>query len=65
MNPASTVFQRVFNNAFAYAAFKSTEPWLMEYISMDMKQELLNAGFETVIQLENSPRHKTVLALKP
>jgi hypothetical protein len=28
MNPASPAFQRIFNNAFAFAAFKSTEPWL-------------------------------------
>jgi len=29
MDPASAAFQRVFDNPFAYAAFKSTEPWLL------------------------------------
>lgn len=29
MDPASAAFQRVFRNPFAYAAFKSTEPWLL------------------------------------
>ena len=29
MDPASAAFQRVFGNPFAYAAFKSTEPWLL------------------------------------
>ena len=29
MDPASAAFQRVFENPFAYAAFKSTEPWLL------------------------------------
>jgi hypothetical protein len=28
MNPASPAFQRIFNNPFAFAAFKSTEPHL-------------------------------------
>ena len=28
MNPASPVFDRILSNAFVYAAFRSTEPWL-------------------------------------
>lgn len=65
MNPASPAFQRVFSNAFAYTAFKSTEPWLMEYVTLDLAAALTGAGFEAPLQAENSPRHRTVVALKP
>lgn len=65
MNPASPGFQRVFNNPFAYVAFKSTEPWLLEYVSLDMAAAMADAGFLPAQQLENSPRHRTVVAIKP
>ncbi|PSC69467.1 methyltransferase type 11 [Micractinium conductrix] len=65
MNPASPVFQRVFSNPFAYVAFKSTEPWLLEYVSLDMAGAMADAGFLPASQLENSPRHRTVFAVKP
>ncbi|KAG2492625.1 hypothetical protein HYH03_009041 [Edaphochlamys debaryana] len=64
MNPASPVFQRIFSNPFAYTAFKSTEPWLQEYISLDMPGALREAGFAQVVTRESTPRHKTVTALK-
>lgn len=64
MNPASPGFQRVFRNPFAYAAFKSTEPWLMDYISLDLPAELRAAGFDTVLQAESTPRHFTMVAIK-
>ncbi|CAL8463717.1 g3251 [Coccomyxa elongata] len=64
MNPASPGFQRVFRNPFAYAAFKSTEPWLMEYISLNLPAELRAAGFDTVLQAESTPRHFTMVAVK-
>ncbi len=28
MDPTSAMFQRMFSNPFAFAGFKSTEPWL-------------------------------------
>lgn len=57
-------FQRVFKNPFAYAAFKSTEPWLMEYMSLDLPGSLKAAGFAQVFQAEATPRHLTVVARK-
>ena len=33
MDPTSAAFQRVFRNPFAYAAFKSTEPWLLRALT--------------------------------
>ena len=64
MNPASEGFQRVFKNPFAYAAFKSTEPWLMEYMSLDLQECLKVAGFAQVLQAEATPRHLTMVARK-
>ena len=64
MNPASDGFQRVFRNPFAYAAFKSTEPWLMEYMSLDLPVTLHAAGFSSVSQAESTPRHLTIVATK-
>jgi ubiquinone/menaquinone biosynthesis C-methylase UbiE len=64
MNPASPGFQRVLNNPIPYVVFKSTEPWLLEYTNMDMHGAIKDAGFESPRQLENSPKHRTVVALK-
>jgi hypothetical protein len=65
MNPSSPAFQRIFGNVFAYTAFKSTEPWLMEYYTLDLHGAMTEAGFEQPRQAENSPKHRTVVAAKP
>lgn len=65
MNPNSPAFQRIFSNVFAYTAFKSTEPWLMEYVTLDLHGAMTDAGFEQPLQTENSPKHRTVVAKKP
>ena len=66
MNPGSPVFQRVMKNPVAYTVFKSTEPYLLEYVEMDMAAAIKDAGVfgDDVRQLENSPRHRTVVAIK-
>lgn len=64
MNPSTPKFQKVFSNPFAFAAFKSTEPWLQEYISMDMYDALRACGFRDVQMLANSPGHRTVVGFK-
>jgi ubiquinone/menaquinone biosynthesis C-methylase UbiE len=65
MNPDSPAFQRVLSNPVPYAVFKSTEPYLMDYIQMDIHQAIMEAGFEQPKQLENSPRHRTIVARLP
>lgn len=65
MNPASEALQRVLKNPVPYAIFKSTEPYLQEYIAMDAHAALQAAGFQRPRQLENSPRHRTIVAVKP
>jgi ubiquinone/menaquinone biosynthesis C-methylase UbiE len=65
MDPNSAAFQKVASNPFAFTAFKSTEPWLQEYMQVDLLGELHNAGFIDVIIQNNSPRHRTCTAFKP
>ena len=64
MNPASQIFQKVMQNPIPYTIFKSTEPYLLEYVNMDMKKAMMDAGFMEPRQLENSPRHKSVVSIK-
>ena len=65
MNPVTPAFQRVMNNPIPYTIFKSTEPYLLDYVALDMPAAMAMAGFDcTVGQMENSPKHKTVVAIK-
>jgi len=65
MDPQSTFFQSFAANPFAFAAFKSTEPWIQEYVQMDLVRTLESCGFVDVKIKSNSPRHRTVVAFKP
>jgi hypothetical protein len=67
MDPASQGFQRIFANPMAFAAFKSTEPWLLEYVALaaELPAALEDAGFESVAQSSSTPRHFTLVARKP
>lgn len=62
MNPLAPAFQRLAANPFAFAGFKSTEPYLLQYISLDLRQELLDAGFKSPEVRSSSPRHRTCVA---
>ncbi len=64
MDPTSPAFQRIVNNPMLFALFKSTEPWLKEYVTLDLPSELQAEGFSRVDILSNSPRHRTVVAFK-
>lgn len=65
IDPDSEFFRKFRGNRFAYAGFKSTEPWLDEYCSMDLVSRLKCAGFRDISVAANSPRHRTVVAIKP
>eukprot|EP00798_Chlamydomonas_sp_ICE-L_P012997 gene12997-5361_t len=65
MNPASPAFQRVLGNPFAFTAFRSTEPWLEEYITLDLHAAIQEVGFSAPLQKLATPRHRTVVAVKP
>ncbi|CAM9486979.1 unnamed protein product [Heterosigma akashiwo] len=62
MDPSSVPFQRLAANPFAFAGFKSTEPWLQEYAGLDLAREVAAAGFRAPAKLSNSPRHQTLVA---
>ena len=64
MNPGSEAFKRFAANAFAFQAFRSTEPWLLDYIAMDLEPLLQECGFSDVSMIPNSPRHRTIVAMK-
>ena len=64
INPDSAFFQKFASNPFAFAAFKSTEPWIQEFVSMDLEQTLTQIGYRNVQIMANSPRHRTVIAYK-
>ena len=65
MNPVSAPFERLLGNPIAYAAFKSTEPWLLEYMSLDLGQATQSVGFTSTAEAESTPSHKTFMACKP
>lgn len=44
MDPNSAAFQRIFSNVFAYTAFKSTEPWLVDYVTLDLHASMKQVG---------------------
>lgn len=64
MDPGTAAWQRRLRNPVAFAAFKSTEPWLEEYIGLDVETSLLDAGFDAVLQANNTPFHMTAVARK-
>lgn len=64
LDPMAPASLRMLQNPFASAAFNSTEPWLSEYVALDMEASLEAAGFVTVLAENNTPRHKSVVAHK-
>ncbi|KST68590.1 class I SAM-dependent methyltransferase [Mastigocoleus testarum] len=60
MNPCSEAFKKM--PPYVLTLLKSTEPYLDEYFSFDIKQALIDAGFQTPSISFNSPRHRTVIA---
>lgn len=64
MNPASPSFKVVLGNPIAYAAFKSTDPWLLEYMALDLGELAQSAGFVHVAETSSTPSHKTFIACK-
>jgi ubiquinone/menaquinone biosynthesis C-methylase UbiE len=64
IDPESLFFQKFASNPIAFTAFKSTEPWIQEYVSMDLVTTLKDCGYKSIQIRANSPRHRTVVAFK-
>ena len=60
MNPQCEAYQKM--PPYVFTLFKSTEPYLDEYFTLDIKQALIDAGFQTPTIVPSTPRHRTVLA---
>jgi hypothetical protein len=48
--------------AYVLTLMKSTEPYLDEYLSLDMAAEITAAGFHPPVMMPNSPHHRTIIA---
>jgi ubiquinone/menaquinone biosynthesis C-methylase UbiE len=60
MNPACGAYQTM--PAAIMTLLKSTEPFLDAYFALDLEQEMLDAGFDSVTSRPCSPRHRAVVA---
>ncbi|HLO48090.1 MAG TPA: class I SAM-dependent methyltransferase [Kamptonema sp.] len=60
MNPQSEIYAKM--PPYILTLLKSTEPYLDQYFSLDIKKALVEAGFATPTITSNSPRHRTVIA---
>lgn len=60
MNPQSEVYKNM--PPYIFTLLKSTEPYLDQYFTLDIEQELMNAGFEKPSITEISPRHRAIVA---
>lgn len=59
MNPRSPIFLKM--PAFILTLLKSTEPYLDQYFTLDIKSALKEAGFDNPTITVNSPRHRTIV----
>jgi SAM-dependent methyltransferase len=62
MNPQSEVFGKM--PPYVLTLLKSTEPYLDQYFGVDLAKEFEQLGFSQVRSVENSPRHRTVIATR-
>ncbi|MBD2612481.1 MAG: class I SAM-dependent methyltransferase [Nostoc sp. GBBB01] len=60
MNPKSEVYKKM--PAYILTLLKSTEPYLDEYFALDIEQAIIEAGFQTPVIANNTPRHRTIIA---
>lgn len=60
MNPQSEIYAKM--PPYILTLLKSTEPYLDEYFTLDIKQALVDAGFLPPTITSNTPRHRTVIA---
>ena len=60
MNPDSEVYRNM--PPYILTLLKSTEPYLDQYFTLDLKKVLLDTGFDAPTITSNSPRHRTIVA---
>ncbi len=62
MNPQSETFTKM--QPYVLTLFKSTEPFLDQYLASDIAKQLKETGFSTLSVVCNTPRHRTIVACK-
>lgn len=62
MNPQCETFRKM--PPYVLTLLKSTEPYLDQYFGLDIAQAFQEAGFDAPQIVENSPRHRTMVARK-
>lgn len=60
MNPQSETFKKM--PPYVLTLLKSTEPYLDEYFTLNISEALQSAGFAEPLIIQNSPRHRTIIA---
>lgn len=60
MNPQSETYKKM--PPYILTLLKSTEPYLDQYFALDLKQALVEAGFEPPTITPNTPRHLAIVA---
>lgn len=60
MNPHSEIYARM--PPYILTLLKSTEPYLDQYFGLDLSQAIAAAGFTAPTVIQNSPRHRTLVA---
>ena len=63
MNPQCHTFQTI--PPFVFTLLKSTEPYLDQYLQLDLVQTLIDAGFGAPTITINTPRHRTAITTIP
>jgi ubiquinone/menaquinone biosynthesis C-methylase UbiE len=63
MNPHSDIYMKM--PPYILTLLKSTEPYLDQYFAFDLASEIAAAGFESAKTINNSPRHRTMIAKAP
>jgi SAM-dependent methyltransferase len=63
MNPASGAYQTM--PAVVMTLLRSTEPYMDQFLALDLAEALRQAGFTTVHEEACSPRHRALLARVP
>ncbi|MEA5505223.1 class I SAM-dependent methyltransferase [Halotia wernerae UHCC 0503] len=60
INPQAEAYKKM--PPYILTLLKSTEPYLDQYFTLDIKQAMVEAGFQTPTITSNSPRHRTIIA---
>ncbi|KAA8497266.1 hypothetical protein FVE85_0995 [Porphyridium purpureum] len=65
IDPDAPAAGRLLSNPFFRGLFRSTEPYLDDYLTLDLPRAISEAGFTFVAKHGVSPRHAAFIAYKP